>query len=120
MIRRSTCCAKIIQFYSCSLQDQYVAQGAAWAVVLLPIIYMMQNSLDLKKGLASLTSMGFDNNNTPECCIFKWVRDRAICFALSCAVTTLLLHRLKFISFQTKHAHKSQNCIFLLKTNKEP
>lgn len=101
------------------MQDQYVAQEAAWAAVPSTIIYMMQNSPDLKKGLASLTSMGFDNNDTPECCIFKWVRDRAICFALSCAVTTLLLHRLEFIPFQTKYVYMSQNFIFLLKKPQE-
>lgn len=49
---------KEYSFYSCALQDQCVVQWAAWAVVPLHIICMMQNSLDLKKGLASLTSMG--------------------------------------------------------------
>lgn len=49
---------KEYNFYSSALQDQYVVQWAAWPVVPLCIICMMQNSLDLKKGLESLTSMG--------------------------------------------------------------
>lgn len=49
---------KEYNFYFCELQDQHVVQGAAWAILPLHIICMMQNSLDLKKGLASFTSMG--------------------------------------------------------------